>query len=112
MGELRVVLDGVPLPEAESRAFWQRFSAWMDEHVGDLAGFAAAEGLKSVKPEIHNGAPVLVVSRSAAQVPYTNAVQRAEHGPSGGRGAQGAPAKRGAPHRGGAKGAPPRRRGR
>jgi hypothetical protein len=113
MGELRVVLDGVPLPEGESRAFWQRFSAWMEEHVGDLAGFAAAEGLQSVKPELHGGAPVLVASRSAVQVPYTTAVKRSEPGPSGGRpGAKGPPARENGPKRAAAKGTPPRRRGR
>ena len=45
----------------------------MDEHQGDLAGFAKTEGLSSVTPEMHSGAPVLVASRTAAQKPYTTA---------------------------------------
>jgi hypothetical protein len=78
MGELRVILDGEPMPAEEALAFWRRFSEWMEGHVGDLAGFAAAEGLQSVRPELHGGAPVLVASRSRAQVPYATAVKRPE----------------------------------
>jgi hypothetical protein len=70
---LRVLIDGTPLAEPESRALWQRFSAWMDEHVGDLGGFARAEGFMSVHPELHDGEPVLVASRSAPQRPYASA---------------------------------------
>jgi hypothetical protein len=81
MGELRVIVDGVPMPAEEALAFWRRFSEWMDGHVGDLAGFAAAEGLQSVRPELHGGAPVLVASRSRAQVPYSTAVKRPEAAP-------------------------------
>jgi hypothetical protein len=75
-GRLAVVVDGVPLPEAEARAFWERFSAHMDASKGDLAGFAKAEGLSSVHPEMRNGEPVLVASRSAPQRPYTTARER------------------------------------
>ncbi|HEV3194350.1 MAG TPA: hypothetical protein VGY54_27810 [Polyangiaceae bacterium] len=70
MTALRVLVDGVSLPDEEARAMWHRFSAWMEDHVGDLAGFAHAEGLASVHPEMHNGLPVLVASRSAPQRPY------------------------------------------
>jgi len=77
---LRVVVDGVPMPEAEARAFWGRFSAYLEEHHGDLAGFAKAEGFASVHPETHGGAPVLVVSRTAPQRAYANAPKR----PAGG----------------------------
>jgi hypothetical protein len=48
----------------------------MDENPGDLAGFAETEGLKSVVPEMHSGAPVLVASRSAPQKPYTSAPKK------------------------------------
>jgi hypothetical protein len=75
---LNALLDGRPLPETEARALWQRFSAWMDEHQGDLAGFAKSEGFASVHPELHAGDPVLVVSRTAAQKPYANAVTKPE----------------------------------
>ncbi len=76
MSLLRVLVDGEPLPTEEAIAFWKRFSAWMDEHQGDLAGFAASEGLKSVHPEMHSGAPVLIASRTAAQKPYTTAPKK------------------------------------
>jgi hypothetical protein len=73
---LRVLLDGTPLAEPEARALWQRFSAWMEGHPSDLAGFAQAEGFASVHPELHGGEPVLVVSRSAPQRPYDTAPAR------------------------------------
>ena len=76
MSLLRVLVDGEPLPNEEAIAFWKRFSAWMDEHPGDLAGFAKGEGLSSVTPEMHSGAPVLVASRSAPQKPYTSAPKK------------------------------------
>lgn len=69
-GALGVSVDGVPMAEAEARAFWERFSAWMDEHRGDLAGFAAKEGFASVHPGVDGGRPVLRASRSASQKPY------------------------------------------
>ena len=77
---LRVLIDGAPLAEPESRALWQRFSAWMEEHVGDLGGFARAEGFVSVHPELHDGEPVLVASRSAPQQPYATASTRRGRG--------------------------------
>ncbi len=80
---LRVLLDGTPLADADARALWQRFSAWMEEHPSDLGGFARAEGFASVHPELHGGEPVLVVSRAVPQRPYAAA-----------------PTKRGAPAQG------------
>jgi hypothetical protein len=73
---LRVLVDGVALEADASRAFWRRYSAWMEEHEGDLAGFAKSEGLTSVHPEIQGGAPVLVGSRTAPQRPYSPAARR------------------------------------
>lgn len=70
---LRVLIDGAPLADADARALWQRFSTWMEDHRGDLAGFAHAEGFASVHPELHDGEPVLIASRSAPQQPYDNA---------------------------------------
>jgi hypothetical protein len=78
MSSLRVLVDGEPMPTEEAIAFWKRFSAWMDEHQGDLGGFAKSEGFASVQPEMHSGAPVLVASRTAAQTPYTTASKRTE----------------------------------
>jgi hypothetical protein len=73
MSLLRVLVDGEPLPTEEAIAFWKRFSAWMDEHPGDLGGFAESEGLTSVTPEMRAGAPVLVASHTSPQKPYTTA---------------------------------------
>ncbi len=70
---LEVIVDGVPLPEGEARAFWQRFSAHMDEHKGDLAGFAIKEGFASVVPETGKTGARLRVSRSTPQPAYANA---------------------------------------
>jgi hypothetical protein len=75
-GALRVVIDGAALPESEGRAFWQRFSQWMEQNTGDLAGFARNEGLASVHPEMHAGMAVLVGSRSAPQGAYTSAPKK------------------------------------
>jgi len=77
---LRVVVDGAALPDSEAAAFWRRFSAWMDAHPGDLGGFARTEGLSSVRPEMHDGTPVLVASRSAPQAPYGPAPKRKSRG--------------------------------
>ncbi len=82
---LRVVIDGVPMPDAEARAFWERFSAWMDTHRGDLVGFAANEGFASVHPGVENGRPVLRVSRTEPQRPYGPAQNRETTGGSGNR---------------------------
>jgi hypothetical protein len=87
---LRVLVDGVALPDDDARAFWSRFSIHMEEHHGDLAGFAKAEGFASVHPETHDGMPVLVVSRTAPQRAYANAPrvssgsQRHQTPPNGG----------------------------
>jgi hypothetical protein len=67
---LAVWVDGAALPDDEARAFWQRFSAWMEAHRGDLAGFAALEGFASVHPGVEGGRPVLRVSNNEQQRPY------------------------------------------
>jgi hypothetical protein len=87
MTTLAVLVDGEPLPNEEAVAFWKRFSAWMDEHPGDLGGFAKSEGLASVQPEMHGGAPVLVASRTGVQKPYTSAPKRGAAAAGGGAGA-------------------------
>jgi len=70
---LAVWVDGAALPDAEAHAFWDRFSAWMDAHRGDLAGFAKSEGFASVTPSIKGDVPVLLVSKSEAQKAYASA---------------------------------------
>jgi hypothetical protein len=79
--KLTVLVEGEPLAEAEARAFWARFSAFMDEHKGDLGGFARSEGFASVHPKVGPDGPVLVVSRTIAQSSYTSAGSlRSTHG--------------------------------
>jgi hypothetical protein len=59
---LAVLLDNRPLPDDEARTLWQEFSRHMDEHEGDLSGFAKQKGWSSVKPEHRQGRAVLVVT--------------------------------------------------
>jgi hypothetical protein len=58
------------MPEAEALSLWERFSDWMEDHRGDLAGFAAQEGYASVHPGVDGDKPVLRASKSAGQRPY------------------------------------------
>jgi hypothetical protein len=81
--KLGVVVDGAPMPEEEARTFWRRFSDWMEDHKGDLAGFAETEGLASVHPEMHDGMPVLIASKTAPQRAYANAPSRKSPASSG-----------------------------
>jgi hypothetical protein len=69
---LQVFVDGEAMPAEEARAFWGRFSAYMEEHKGDLGGFAKAEGFASVHPDMGPGGAILRVSRTAAQGAYVN----------------------------------------
>lgn len=66
---LVALIDGAPLPEEEGKALWKEFSAHMDEHRGDMAGFAKKKGWVSVAPEYRQGKAVLVVKTSAAPKP-------------------------------------------
>ncbi len=59
---LAVLVDNRPLPDDEARTLWQEFSRHMDEHEGDLSGFAKAKGWSDVKPEHRQGRAVLVVT--------------------------------------------------
>jgi hypothetical protein len=92
MTALRVFVDGVALSDEDARSLWRRFSAWMDAHVGDLAGFARAEGFASLHPEMHAGSPVLVASRTAPQRPY--AVARKKEAPNAPKGRAGRTGRR------------------
>ncbi len=85
MSALKVQIDGAPLGDDEARAFWKRFSDHMEDHKGDLAGFAESEGLASVRPEMHVGDAVLVASRTAAQQAYVTAPSKASQTSSGSR---------------------------
>jgi hypothetical protein len=85
------MVDGEPLPAEEARAFWGRFSAYMEEHKGDLAGFATREGFASVHPAMQNGEAILLASRTSAQRPY--APVAAQGGSSGHQGSPRDPGK-------------------
>ncbi len=79
---LAVVVDGKALGDDDARAFWARFSAYMESHRGDLAGFAKQEGFASVHPETGPRGAVLVASRSVPQRAYTTAPSRPDPGES------------------------------
>jgi hypothetical protein len=82
---LAALVDGVALPDEEARALWLRFSDWMEEHRGDLAGFAAKEGFASVHPGVEDGRPVLLASHRVAQRPYAPIGEPSGSGGSGAR---------------------------
>jgi hypothetical protein len=86
---LTVRVDGAALPDDEARAMWERFSAWMEEHRGDLAGFAKQEGFASAHPGVENGSPVLLLSREAAQRPYAPVAQDGSSRSRGSAGSKG-----------------------
>jgi hypothetical protein len=72
---MRALRDGAPLEDGDARELWAHFSAWMDEHPGDLAGFAAALGVKSVRPALAADGPVLLVSTTEEQSAYAHATR-------------------------------------
>lgn len=110
---LAVLVDGAPMEEKEALAFWERFSAWMDEHRGDLAGFAAQEGYASVHPGVLGDRPVLRASKSAEQRPYATVKAEPDapppRGPRSAGGDQPPKAAGGSPARHGAARKPDRR---
>jgi hypothetical protein len=53
-------VDGAALFDEDARALWTSFSAHMDEHQGDIAGFARARGFTRVTPQYEKGQAVLV----------------------------------------------------
>ena len=61
---LVVLVDGEALPDDAARELWTKFSAHMDQHQGDIAGFAAKHGYASVSPEYRKGQAVLVIKRT------------------------------------------------
>jgi hypothetical protein len=60
---LGVEIDGVELSDQEARSMWNAFSAHMDEHVGDMDGFAKANGFASARPEHRAGRAILILAR-------------------------------------------------
>ena len=96
---LGALVDGTPLAEAEAHALWDRFSLWMEEHRGDLAGFAVQEGFVSVHPGVDGDKPVLRASRTAAQKAYAPVRPEGAGGDPPRGGAGGSPASQGGPSR-------------
>ncbi len=105
---LSAFVDGRSLPEDEARAIWKEFSEHMDEHRGDMSGFAAKRGWTSVAPEYREGQAVLVVRTTPsapglppapappkAAAPSTGAKKRPTRRPAAGGRASGGPAKKG-----------------
>jgi hypothetical protein len=58
---LAVTVDGKALADAEAREIWLAFSAHMEEHEDDTAGFAKSRGWASATPTYLKGQAVLVV---------------------------------------------------
>jgi hypothetical protein len=73
---LAVIVDGVPLPEDEARTLWTKFSEHMDQHRGDMAGFAKLHGYVSVAPEARLGRAVLVVRTTSPAPPAPSRKRR------------------------------------
>ncbi|MCA9583783.1 MAG: hypothetical protein KC657_00320 [Myxococcales bacterium] len=86
---LSVQVDGVALAPEEAVAMWERFSAHMEEHKGDLAGFAAKEGFASAQPSFDASGAVLLLSRTAPQQSYANAKGLGAPTPKAARGSGG-----------------------
>ena len=63
---LAVRIDGTELSPEEARSLWQEFSAHLDEHTLDFAGFAKKKGWVSIKPEHRAGRALLVVDSGQA----------------------------------------------
>lgn len=53
-------VDGTALAEDAARDLWKRFSEYMGEHKGDIAGFAKSAGFVQISPEYRGGRAVLV----------------------------------------------------
>lgn len=76
---LTATVDGVRLGDENAEALWKRFSAWMEDHPGDLVTFATAEGFVSIHPGLDGDRPVLRASTRDAQQPYTSVVSGSAH---------------------------------
>jgi hypothetical protein len=63
---LAATVDGVALPDDQARALWKQFSEHMDQHRGDLDGFAKLQGFTSIAPTYQGGKAVLVAWRNAS----------------------------------------------
>jgi hypothetical protein len=82
---LGVVVDGTALSEEEARTLWQAFSAYMEEHRGDLGGFAKSQGFVSAHPRSEGGRAVLVLSKTAPQEEYGAVAKPVDAGGAKGR---------------------------
>ena len=66
---LAAVVAGRPLSADDARVLWERFSAYMERHEGDFAGFAAAEGFASASVAMRDGRPTLTLGDGTAAKP-------------------------------------------
>jgi hypothetical protein len=82
---LAALVDGAALGEDDARALWVAFSEHMDEHRGDMAGFARARGWHEVAPEYREGQAVLVV-RTTPAAPKLAPATRRPTAPASGKG--------------------------
>jgi len=74
--------DGAFLDAAAARELWAAFSAHMDAHRGDEAGFAKARGCAVVRAEFEDGRAVLSLFTTAEAAAKTKPAE-----PPRGRGA-------------------------
>lgn len=102
---LAVLVDGAPLEDDEAREMWTAFSAHMDEHRGDMAGFAKAQGVHEVRPEYRRGQAVLVVSTTEEEA--KKAAKAAPPPPKPRPKSAPQPAKKASSQAGGGKAKPP-----
>ncbi|MCC6555003.1 MAG: hypothetical protein IT372_18700 [Polyangiaceae bacterium] len=93
---LAATVDGAALPDDEARALWTDFSRHMDEHRGDMAGFAKLRGWSSVTPTHQGGRAVLVArTQEGPPAPAPRPPQPQRPGPASPRPGGGGGAKKG-----------------
>ena len=79
---LAALVDGAPQGPDAARVLWTEFSAHMDEHRGDFAGFAQKKGWQGVLPEYQRGKAVLVVKTAAPPVAKAAKPPKPKKGPA------------------------------
>ena len=58
---LSAMVDATPLDAETARELWQRFSAYMETHRNDFAGFARSEGFAHAEVAVRGGTPTLTL---------------------------------------------------
>jgi hypothetical protein len=62
---LAAVVGGKALPPDEARALWETFSAYMQNHKNDFAGFARQQGFAHARVAAHGGVATLTLASDA-----------------------------------------------